>query len=292
MYCINIQGQLGNQMFQYAAMRTIAERNGRRLVVLNRYNQLRDAFGIGRSKAVEIFKYHLLLRTRFLCRMPRYSPPRTRTTKGISTEMTELDIPENHLVTGWLQSERFFGDNRSEVIRWFTPKAIHEERFTRIVQAHDIDLDTACVVHMRFGDFYTSDLGMGHPVLGWVLPPAYFQNALNKVPAGSQVIVVSDMPDRARRWLENVVPLHYVSTGNPPAVDMMFLMRARRAILSNSTFAWWGGWLNQRPDRTIIAPEFFNGWWVREWIPPETAVSGWEWIKVKDDIMEPTLAIN
>jgi hypothetical protein len=120
-------------------------------------------------------------------------------------------------------------------------------------------------------------MGFGHPVTGWVLPQTYYRKAVSALPPSLRYFVVSDMPQRATAFLD-WLPNKVVLSGNPPAVDMFLLTKARYVIASNSTFAWWGAWLNRLPDAVVCAPKYFLGWWRKVWCPNNIAVPTWQYI--------------
>ena len=78
------------------------------------------------------------------------------------------------------------------------------------------------------------------------------------------------------------IPSHKVvvvdfNRGDEGAYDDMLLMKScKHFIIGNSTFSWWGAWLNQNPDKIVIAPKkWFSGWdYDTKDLIPET------WIKI------------
>lgn len=280
-------------MFQYASVRTIAEQQGEKLIVINKKNQLYSAFNLGNRREVEYLKAKFLPISMKTFHLKEYSPPRNvesaESSNGASSypERFVEGLPGNVIVDGFFQSEKYFLHNRKRVINWFLPRKQYTLRTQNIINSLKLDYSKLCIIHIRLGDFYTSDLGLGHPVLGWVLPIEYYKEALKNLPSGLRYVLISDMPDRARQWLsflDNLV----VIEGESAITDLWLLTKGKYCIISNSTFSWWGAWLNQYADKEIYAPQYFNGWWLGKWSPKHIKVNGWNYIddeKIKSRVI-------
>jgi hypothetical protein len=57
-------------------------------------------------------------------------------------------------------------------------------------------------------------------------------------------------------------------------------MHADICILSNSTFSWWGAWLNDKKDKIVHAPRYFLGWKTQKEFPENIYPSTWNLISV------------
>jgi hypothetical protein len=102
-------------------------------------------------------------------------------------------------------------------------------------------------LHVRLTDFRTYRGGI-------VLPPSYYMSALDTIGSQLPTVVVSDDIDTARRGFAGLPRVLFES--NDEATDFQLLRHASVVVTSNSSFAWWGAWLNERADR-IVAPA---GW--------------------------------
>jgi hypothetical protein len=111
-------------------------------------------------------------------------------------------------------------------------------------------------VHLRRGD-YT----MGPKILA--LPLKYYQIAwqtmLSAFPA-AEFFIFSDDFDCARAHLPQAGKRYFVDhNGTETAYQDLRLMAAcHHHIIANSSFSWWGAWMNPRPDKMVLAPKYWH----------------------------------
>jgi hypothetical protein len=134
---------------------------------------------------------------------------------------------------GFFQSERYFGHCRNLIRSLLSPAiCIPTQR-------------GVCGVHVRRGD-YLSERAL-HPPLSL----SYYRRAMTLFPESS-FLVFSDDIDwcrfvfRGRRFA--------FAPGNPDYVDLALMASCQDNIIANSSFSWWAAWLNDNPDKRIVAP--------------------------------------
>jgi hypothetical protein len=66
-------------------------------------------------------------------------------------------------------------------------------------------------------------------------------------------------------------------------------MHADTVVLSNSSFSWWGAWLNRRPGARILAPEHWVGFETGIESPRDVICAGWERVVVREPAPRPQL---
>lgn len=312
---VQLKGRLGNQMFEYAAARTLAERldcpllvaghtTGRRYGVIGHFLQEVPTLKsyLGKSNA---YQWNGILHSAFGC-----GPT------VVSGRLVELTIPvlrrsmmrrtfrpsqfvvgrEHHeryddafweascgtWLEGWFQSEHYFARNRDRIARWFSPRPRHQEQLADRMSRWPRSPNEMVGIHIRRGDYANIRGALSNASQGWMLPTRYYRDALERVPRGTGLAVFSDDPDWAERELADLRP--WVSRGNDPVVDMLLLAQCKWNITSNSSFSWWSGWLNRSLDKVVLAPRFHLGWRVGRWVPDGIQVEGWHYL----DVNEPT----
>ncbi len=94
---------------------------------------------------------------------------------------------------------------------------------------------------------------------GSICTPDYYREAIRRVREKVEnpvFFVFSDDPDYAREMLGDLGEAVYVThnTGAESYRDMQLMSRCRHHIIANSTFSWWGAWLDPWPGKTVCAP--------------------------------------
>lgn len=179
---------------------------------------------------------------------------------------------------GFYQSERYFSDIAPEVRQAFQ---FHPELASRQTQQllARIDSDRHAVsLHVRRGDYLSPAVWR---TTGQICQSAYYRQALESVMQAdpeATVYVFSDEP----QWVRDHLPLPAGTVcvdhnhGADSWQDMMLMSHCRHHVICNSTFSWWGAWLNPRPDKRVYAPSRWHTTQALPYIcPPE-----WERIQV------------
>jgi hypothetical protein len=167
-----------------------------------------------------------------------------------------FDQPDNTYLHGMWQSERFFAPVADLLRMHFS------FRYPMLPAVVDMmarirNSGPSAAVDFRRGDYvrnasFNSTIG----VIGF----DYYSRAmelLRQKHPGITFYLFSDDIDAIERDLRTTAPCVFVRAVKPwHSYDKIRLMSAcNHAIISNSTFAWWGAWLNPDPQKTVIAPD-------------------------------------
>ena len=213
-------GHLGNQMFQYAATRALS---------LARDTEC----GWPAGKQPNLYDLFPLQATRRITSSHAYPEPH------FHFDARFFDQPDGTMLSGYFQTERYF-QPWEHVIRKEFPLPFPGSR-------------DAVSVHVRRGDYLS--FPEHHPPCN----VDYYREAMGRFP-GAHFMAFSDDPG----WcLLNLKPLGDVEiiTGNPPLVDMHMMAQCRGGhIIANSSFSWWGAWLDPNPHKKVIAPGRIFPW--------------------------------
>ncbi len=297
MIIVRFLGGLGNQMFQYAAGRCLAERFHQELKLdLSAFNQMKGV--TPRHYELQIFRIHekfvtppeitrytgetgltrLLLRgarrlvvkqkytplvdalyERFINMLMPFRKKRYLREKSCEFNPKIYATPGNCLMEGFWQSEKYFRDIEAIIRKEFTLKCPLEGINLHIAQ--NISQSPSVSIHVRRGDYVT--LESARERHGDICDLAYYQKAI-KIIAGKisapHFFVFSDDIPWVKANLEIPFPVSYVdhNQGGKSYEDMRLMSLCKHNIIANSSFSWWGAWLNQNKKKVVIAP---NRWW-------------------------------
>lgn len=230
---VEFGGQFGNQLFQIAAVLGQAERMG----LEARFAPWQCEFS-GRDYGSLYPGLHHSedIRPRHEYRQPcfGYSP---------LPPLPDCDL------RGTFQSPRFFGDHKRLRTILRTPDSLAEPVETAL---NSLGESAFCSVHLRFYDHPTLDK---QPLVR-ALPEHYTLRAIEKVSPALPILLISDNEHRAALFAQRHLRTRRVLTkpvADDPLVDFHLMTHAAEMVISNSTFAWWAAFLNERAER-VFAP--------------------------------------
>jgi hypothetical protein len=215
-------GFLGNQLFQIAATIGIARRNGCPFVFPPWPPSRHFEFPIPQSRLIRQFE--------------------RRMTRTFAYE--EIVIDRATELRGYFQSERYFAHCEDEVRHYFTPHHALADLLER--QFGDLIAAKTCSVHVRRTDI------VGDPAWPELAAGDYYERAMSQFDSDTTFAIFSDDIEWCKQRFRDrdVVFIEALS-----AVEDLFLMtRCKGHIIANSTFSWWGAWLNSNPNKKVIAP--------------------------------------
>ncbi|WP_423816350.1 alpha-1,2-fucosyltransferase [Salinibacter grassmerensis] len=276
-----VHGGVGNQLFQYAAGRALSLKTGARLY-LETSTFARSSASGGVSRTLRLPRFSVqgqlirdsvedraLLEGRFklYTLLRRASPRLALQTCRVHRDLEcprhfaphVLEAPGSSLLYGYYQSERYFrpvADTlRTELTLRDGPDGENQRWKSRIEEEKSVS------VHVRRGD-YTRQ--------GWTLPPAYYRSAIQEMRRTIErprLFFFSDEMDWVTAHIGALLPdgishenVRFVEGNEERACEDLRLMKAcSHNIISNSTFSWWGAWLNRNERKTVLAPA--------QWLP-------------------------
>lgn len=265
-------GGLGNQMFQYAAGRALSLRMGVELKVdtsgFETYGLRRYELGAYPIAAEIASPEELALvgggvpapRSRWRSVLHRWIGGSSVPSPALYREPHfpfDADLARQSppiYMDGYWQSERYFSDVAEILRRDLTPREpldpVNAETASEIVGSEAVSL------HVRRGDYVTNaHTNAYHGTCSLDYYRAAIEHIGSHV-ASPRLFVFSDDADWTRKNLNTDLPTTYVSA-NPPDRgfrDIQLMSLCRHHVIANSSFSWWGAWLNPRSDKIVVAP--------------------------------------
>ncbi len=284
MIITRISGGLGNQLFQYAVGRSISQKNNTCLIL--------DTSAYGDAGAPDAQRHFTLGRFNIsaeemasLERHPAFLPDMMdhtawgkarrvwfRLTERLKPVYKKKFIiepafsfcpeilragPDCYLSGNW-QSEKYFRDIAIIIREEFTLKdTLSSQAAEWVTQIQDHE---AVSIHIRRGDYVKNEKTNK---LHGTTSLSYYQEAVQLVAQKTQTphfFVFSDDIEWARSNLKLPYPMSFVSDPTIPDYEELIIMsRCKHHIIANSSFSWWGAWLNPRTNKIVVAPQrWFN----------------------------------
>lgn len=295
---IQLNGGLGNQMFQYAfgIYLSTKKKTGLRLDVslLGHYyikganhNKYRlHVFGIRRGLPFPLWVYHTLCAINYsvMSRVARIFVDKSKyhqlyEKKDFIFDPSVLDAPDNSYVRGYWQSYKYLEpveDILRERLQFIHPKSESALGYQKQIQSatHPV------CIHVRRNDYLVVEKEQGLSVL---IGKEYIESGIeiirDKVGENLSLFVFSDDTQWCINNLELGYPTTFVMTdGRYSYADDMWLMtQCHHFVIAKSSYSWWGAWLSRYEGKTVVAPRKWFG--AKDSDPDCTDLIPPDWIK-------------
>ena len=264
MIVVQLQGGLGNQMFQYACGRAVALRAKKNLVLdlrhyANPSQQRRYGLHLFNIQAQPVDSLEQL---RNICKEQQIEKIQVFKEPHFHFAPQVVGLRDTvALLDGYWQSERYFSYIAATIRQDFVPVAGSISDAT--LQLSEFVRNPLSVsVHVRRGDYVSVPL---FAKVHGALPVKYYRDAIEAMRSlfpSAHFFVFSDCPQWCRSAFADVANLLVVE--NSPETkeheDLWLMSQCKHHIIANSSYSWWGAWLNPNNDKVVIAPErWFSG---------------------------------
>jgi len=260
-----IFGGLGNQMFQYAFGRHLALKNNQELKLdlsffeydgFRRYslNHFSITENIAGPEDIELLKHKQNSRRHQLAIKLFNSKPYFIHEQGLNFNPQYFTTQSNVYIDGYWQSGQYFSGSSTRIREDFQFKTPASEANKTMLSA--IGADNSVSLHIRRGDF-SSDRALNN--IHGTCPIAYYQKASALITGKIKDPVFYIFSDDLA-WAEQHLKLDYkmrlvdINDDETAYEDLRLMANCKHHIIANSTFSWWGAWLNANTDKIVIAP--------------------------------------
>lgn len=248
MLTVELRGRLGNQMFQYAICRTVAEKNNYNFYVSKEKNgtgqNISDFFDLemGKIDYTHINFYFIEKQNQ-------------------EYDESIFNINDNTRLIGFFQTEKYFKENEDKVKSWFKVEKTEDV----VAFQTKYPIDEYCYIHFRGGDY--KEWCNGEKLLSKV----YYEKSIQKIKEineNAKFVVITDDIVLAKEYFKNI---DIVS--NDLFLDFKLLYFSKYCIIPNSSFSWWASWLSEK--KFVIAPQC--------WLNYNNQALGFEPIDIKSN---------
>lgn len=229
---------LGNWMFQYAAALSYGEEvaiwpeHPEFVEKVRRYAELFSEIRVLETIPEGVVHYHQPVFG--------YSPLPRKTAKDL-------------MIWGYYQSEKFFAD--AQQIRQIFRVSATREAVLRLRYGEWLSKPNVTGISVRRGDYMRKP--QHHPFVG----KQFFRDAISKLPECKDFIVCSDDLPWCKRFFPRAFPTkNFLFVEGEDVLNQLYIHTlCQNNIISNSSFSWWGAWLNENPKKRVLAPSLWFG---------------------------------
>jgi hypothetical protein len=231
----NHQGGLCNVLFKLSA--TIS------LAIDNKVDYIfsKEFIRWGYDPDYERYKTNILRNVDFIDVLPEtyitYNEP------NFSYNEINYTIGTNLLLSGYYQSEKYFKNNKDVILNLFEPT----KEIINHIKEKIPKIENYISIHVRRGDYL--NLPNFHPQQDM----KYYTDAIDFFGRDNHFIIFSDDLDYVKMAFDFLPKKTFTNLGED-YLDLYAISLCQHHIISNSTFGWWGSYLNTKKDKKIISP--------------------------------------
>lgn len=273
MVTVLLSGGLGNQMFQYAAAKALAKRLDASLA-FDLYPLIKNTRATIRSYELGIFNIDApvksTVRGKFLVKAhPFVQKHRSffqqlgffTDTYAILYQPVFDTMKGDIIMSGYFQNERYFEAIKDDLRKNFTFKYPLDEKNRTLTK--EVSSTESVAVHIRRGDYVTNKDSVSNFV---TCDKSYYEQSIRLISEkvkNPAFYVFSEEIDWVKENLnfeDSTVVFVDWNRGKDSYRDMQLMSLCKHNIIANSSFSWWGAWLNANKEKVVIAPSQ----WFRE----------------------------
>lgn len=263
MVIVKIIGGLGNQMFQYAYAKALEQKGHEVKIDISAFETYKlhggyqlDKYNIDLDSSIKDENDKFYKNTFFYKVLRRFGMDFSRRIKEKSLLFDKklLEIDDNSYLDGYFQCEKYFKDIREIILKQFT---INQDisNYTKEIKNKIQNSQNSCSLHIRRGDFVNSTNINIHGACDI----EYYKKAMKyleeKVVNINYFIFSDDI-----EWVKENLAIQnaiYIDSKEKriPHEDIYLMSLCKNNIIANSSFSWWGAWLNQNEKKMVIAPK-------------------------------------
>lgn len=269
MIMVNLKGGLGNQMFQYSLYTKLQLTN--KNVILDTTQIRSEMDRINRGTIFDTFVLEEKSNHDFFSTNSLYKSVRKKFCKSFHGIVAEKKVgkydPEilsafQGYLDGYWQSYKYFSDIRDLLLKRFEFKNYLTGENLGIYNKI-LNSPNSISLHVRLGDYLLNS--NTQKLYGGICTIDYYRKAIEMITAkfnSPSFYIFSNEPREAIKILPPNISYTVVDANDEKNAwaDLFLMKTCKHNIIANSSFSWWGAWLNENPGKSVIAPnKFING---------------------------------
>lgn len=290
MIILKLRGALGNQMFQYAFGRSLAIEKRQLLFIddtsLDSYAKSFDIYRQSRMYKLGYFRIKALrlpFRSSRIISILRFFGRKFERIEKIDNQDPIYDEKllriakeaEDVYIDGHWFSEEYFIKNVAEIRKDFNLDKYMKTVSQELIE--DIETNNSVFLHIRRGDYISnSEVAKKQNIV----KEDYYKRAIDYIVRAKgdiKIFVFSDDIKWVKKNFKIGIPMCFIDGDvNNPIQDLFLMSKCKHSIITNSTFSWWGAWLNNNEDKVIISPKH----WFANDIPSAKDIIPKDWVKL------------
>ncbi|MFA6226881.1 MAG: alpha-1,2-fucosyltransferase [Candidatus Paceibacterota bacterium] len=290
MIIVRLSGGLGNQMFQYAFGKSVSIKTGRKLKFdisffdkqnhrkLEIINYLTNIDTATKDEIINtLFPRNILLKkiASIFKGVWRFSNNYIQEVKSFAFEKNVFEINRSLYFDGYWQNLNYFDDIRDILLKEFQPKETLDDYSLSIEQK--MSLGESVSIHVRAGDY------LKIPEVRDICNGEYYSKAVSIIKEkimSPNFFVFCEDEDYAKKILPKDLKYTVIHSNiNKPFIDLLLMSKSRNNIIANSSFSWWGAWLNQNQGKTVVCPKVWHN------KHKEADITPVDWIKIESGFL-------
>jgi len=237
MITCRLKGGLGNQMFQIATTYTLALKNNDSCCF--NFNHCHTPLQGNSSNKYKDSILSKVNNSDIIIERVGYTEPKF--------SYDELPYANGLVLDGYFQSEKYFKEYRNEIIDLFP---INTKNVINFINGINLENKQITSVHIRRGDY------LSNPEIHSPCSIEYYNKSIKYIGSSIFIFISDDI-----EWVkENFISDNfYYSPFNDELDDLALMVSSDNNIIANSSFSWWGAWLNRNNKKKVIAPKQWFG---------------------------------
>ena len=268
MIIIKLNGGLGNQLFQYSLGRKLSIKNND-IFKLDLSGFTKDnprSYSLGHFNIVEnlakkedVAKFNKKGLSKLFEKIKPYYKKSVIKYKGYDFDQNILKLSGNFYLDGYWQSEKYFKDIEGVIRKEITLKEPLVDEHANLI--NNIKNSNSVSVHIRRGDYATNKK---FSAVYNLLDEEYYQRTVKFIAEKikePKFFIFSDDIKWAKQNLNIPYPKIFVSDNSEikDYEELTLMSFCKHNIIANSSFSWWGAWLNTNIDKIVLSPDkWFN----------------------------------